>query len=243
MNLRSQQKQWNQLARHDPLWAILARPGKRNRRWDLEEFFATGRDEVEAVMRDINALGYPAVRGRALDFGCGIGRNTQALVNWFDHVTGVDISPAMLDLAHEHNHAPKRCDYILNADDDLHAFPDASFDFIYSRLVLQHLPAHQARRYIREFLRILRPSGLILFQLPSRRRPRPAWQVVASRAYRLIAGRILRVSRVVEMNGVPRETILRDIEESGGRILNVKIDQSAGPTWESYLYAITKCVE
>ena len=243
MKLRSQQKQWNQLARHDPFWAILARPGKRNRRWDPEEFFATGRAEIEAVMRGIEGLGYPAVRGRALDFGCGIGRNTQALVNWFDHVTGVDISPAMLDLAQEHNRARQRCDYILNADDDLRVFPDASFDFIYSRLVLQHLPARHARRYIREFLRILRPAGLLLFQLPSRRRPRPAWQVVASRAYRLIAGQILRVSRVVEMNGVPREIILRDIEESASRILDVKPDESAGPTWESYLYTVTKRVE
>jgi SAM-dependent methyltransferase len=240
MKLRAQQKQWNRLARHDPLWAILARPGKRNRRWDPEEFFATGRDEIEAVMRGIEGLGCPAARGRALDFGCGIGRNTQALATWFDHVTGVDISPAMLDLAQKHNRAPERCAYVLNADDDLRAFPDATFDFIYSRLVLQHLPLRQARRYVREFLRILRPAGLLLFQLPSRRRPRPAWQVLASRAYRLVAGKILRVSRVVEMNGVPREIITRDVEESGGRILDVKTDESAGPTWESYLYAATK---
>jgi hypothetical protein len=64
--------------------------------------------------------------------------------------------------------------------------------------------------------------------------------VVASNAYRLVAGKILRVSRVVEMNGVPREIITRDVEESGGRILDVKTDESAGPTWESYLYAVTK---
>jgi SAM-dependent methyltransferase len=240
MKLRSRQKQWNQLARHDPFWAILASPGKRNRRWDPDEFFATGRHEIEAVMRGIEGLGYPAVRGRALDFGCGIGRNTQALADWFEHVTGVDISHAMLDLAQQHNRAPARCEYILNADGDLRTFPDASFDFVYSRLVLQHLPAHHARRHVREFLRILRPSGLVLFQLPSRRHPRPAWQVLASRAYNLLAGRILRHPRVVEMNGVPREVIIRDVEEVGGRILSVRNDDGAGPTWENYLYAVTK---
>jgi SAM-dependent methyltransferase len=240
MKLRSQQKQWNQLAVQDPLWAILANPDKRNRRWDLDEFFATGRDEVQELMHRIEGLGYPAARGCALDFGCGIGRNTQALADWFDHVTGVDIAPAMLDLARKRNRTPARCDYLLNADDDLRTFPDATFDFVYSRLVLQHVAAHHARRYIREFLRVVRPSGLVLFQLPARRRPRPAWQALASHTYRLVAGRIFRVSRVVEMNGVPREIIVRDVEESGGRILDVRNDDSAGPAWENYLYAVTK---
>lgn len=240
MDLDRLRRNWENLGRADPMWAILTNPGTEGGRWDEAEFFATGVHFVRWVGDWLYHNGIPIPSGRALDFGCGIGRNTQALADWFDHVTGVDISHAMLDLAQQHNRAPARCEYILNADGDLRTFPDASFDFVYSRLVLQHLPAHHARRHVREFLRILRPSGLVLFQLPSRRHPRPAWQVLASRAYNLLAGRILRHPRVVEMNGVPREVIIRDVEESGGRILNVRNDDGAGPTWENYLYAVTK---
>jgi SAM-dependent methyltransferase len=238
MKLRSQQRLWNRLARDDPFWAILANPDKQNGGWEPEEFFATGRDEITAVMRDIEGLGYPAARRRALDFGCGAGRATQALAAWFDHVTGVDISPAMLDVARAHNRAGARCDYVLNADDDLRGFDDASFDFIYSRIVLQHLPPRHARRYIREFLRILRPSGLLLFQLPSRRRGSSS-RALAYAAYLLLA-RILRAPLAVEMHGIPREIIVGDVEQCGGRILRAQSDESAGPEWESYLYAVTR---
>ena len=43
--------------------------------------------------------GSPAARRSALDFGCGIGRLSQALAEHFDQVYGVDISPKMIELA------------------------------------------------------------------------------------------------------------------------------------------------
>jgi len=236
--LKNQQKQWNQLAVADPLWAILADPEKRNRRWDPEEFFATGREEIVAVRKQAEKLGYPKTFHHAMDFGCGVGRNTQPLVEWFDRVTGVDISPAMLDLARKYNRVPSRCEYVLNAHDHLKTFPDASFDFIYSRIVLQHLPTPQTRSYLREFLRILRPSGLLLFQLPSRHRD--SLRYMLSRAYHRIASTIFHIPDVIEMNGLPRETVIHELEMRGGRILEVTRDSGAGPDWESYLYAVTK---
>jgi SAM-dependent methyltransferase len=240
MKLRSQQKQWNQLALADPFWAILARPEKRHGRWDPDEFFATGREEIAAVMRETKALGYPAARGRALDFGCGAGRGSQALTGWFDHVTGVDISPAMLELARNYNRAGERCLYVLNTSDDLRQFGDNQFDFVYSRIVLQHVPPRQARRYIREFLRILTPAGLAVFQVPSHRRYRFAVHRLAARACAVVARRALRIRTAVEMYGVPRELIASDVEAGGARILDVGNDESAGPQWQSFVYAVTK---
>ena len=175
MKLRAQQKQWNHLAREDPYWAILTDPGKRGGQWDPERFFATGRDEIDAAMRYAETLGLPAARARALDFGCGAGRLTQALALWFDHVTGVDISPAMIQLARRHNRHGDRCVYTWNAENHLRQFAGDSFDLVYSRIVLQHLPARHARDYVREFVRVLRPSGLALFQLPSRLASPSAW--------------------------------------------------------------------
>jgi SAM-dependent methyltransferase len=187
----------------------------------------------------MEALGYPAVRRRALDFGCGAGRVTQALASWFDCVVGVDVSPNMIELAGSYNRVGARCSYTVNGDDDLRQFESSSFDLVYSKIVLQHVPPQIARRYVREFVRLLAPGGLALFQLPSRLRSR-------SRAYAAMYGFSLAVlrsvgrPRLVEMHGVARSVVERDIAQCGGEVLAVSADGSAGPAWESYLYAVTK---
>ena len=63
---------------------------------------------------------------------------------------------------------PGRRRFVVNAADDLSVFDDASFDFVYSVIVLQHVPDRGAiESYIAEFCRVLRPGGLAIFQLPS----------------------------------------------------------------------------
>ena len=42
-----------------------------------------------------------------------------------------------------------------------------AFDFVYSSLVLQHMKPEYSQNYIKEFLRILAPGGLVYFQLPA----------------------------------------------------------------------------
>ena len=48
-------------------------------------------------------------------------------------------------------------------------FDDNSFDFIYSYVVLQHMRPDYALSYLREFVRVLAPGGVMAFQLPCRR--------------------------------------------------------------------------
>jgi len=239
VELNRQKRHWDQLATEDPLWAILTDPAKRNGLWDVGQFFATGVQEIAAVMRTAQSLGHPAERRTALDFGCGVGRLTQPLAAFFDHVTGVDVSPAMLDLARRFNREANRCVYVLNATDDLRQFGDGTFDFIYSGIVLQHVGAGNARRYVREFVRVLRPSGLAMFQLPSRLRSPSLLSRLGYRANRL-RRELLRGPGFMYMCGVPRETVIADVEKSGGRLVKVLEDDSAGPEWTSCMYAVTR---
>jgi SAM-dependent methyltransferase len=240
MKLRAQQEHWNRMAREDPFWAILTDPAKRHGGWDAGQFFSTGRDEIASAMEYAEGLGLPAERGHALDFGCGAGRLTQALAGYFDRVTGVDISPAMIELARRYNRAGERCAYVVNGEEHLGQFADASFDMVYSRIVLQHLPGPQARRYVREFVRLLRPRGLALFQLPSRLASPRLWSRLGYRLNLWTRRRILRQPRLMEMYGVPREVVLRDLEECGGRLVDAQPDSSAGPEWESWRYAVSR---
>jgi SAM-dependent methyltransferase len=170
MDLNQLKKNWDEFGKTDPLWAILTFPDRKGGKWDPEEFFASGRREIAAVMDKAQAFGLPARREAALDFGCGVGRLTQALCSWFDRCCGVDIAPSMIELARRYNAHGGRCEYVLNASSDLQMFPGGAFDLVYSKIVLQHMEPRYSTSYIGEFVRVLRPGGLVVFQIPERPR-------------------------------------------------------------------------
>ena len=162
--LERHRQDWEDLAAVDPLWAILASPNTRGGRWKLAEFFASGETEMSDVLKTADRLGLPQRHDRALDFGCGVGRLTRAIGRNFGEAVGVDISAEMVRLARELNEG-RNCRFEVNVRPDLTMFEDDSFDFVYSALVLQHLPRKELIcEYLREFLRVLRPGGIAVFQ-------------------------------------------------------------------------------
>lgn len=166
-DLEEVRRVWETLAREDPLWAILSEPSKRGGKWTVEEFFREGQVEVAQLMSIIESFNYPVSRGLVLDFGCGVGRLSQALAEHFQQVVGIDISERMLELARDFNRFGSRVEYIHNTVDDLPILEDQTFDFVYSNIVLQHMHPKFAVGYIKEFLRITKPGGYVVFQVPS----------------------------------------------------------------------------
>ncbi len=156
------QREWEDLACLDPLWGILSAPSKQFGKWDMVEFFASGNAEIEKLMMSC-ALSR-GDNGKVLDFGCGVGRLSKALVPYFGQVYGVDISAEMVKLARIY--APE-VTFLLNQSDNLELFHDNFFDFIYSNIVLQHQPTGElAKAYMREFARVVKPNGTVVFQMP-----------------------------------------------------------------------------
>ncbi|MGA3021863.1 MAG: class I SAM-dependent methyltransferase [Thermoplasmata archaeon] len=166
MSLDELQRQWDELAHKDPMWWTLSTPGKEDCRWDAEEYFRTGREEAGELKRWLGSMGVVVSPGEALDFGCGMGRVTQGLADWFTEVIGVDISPKMIELAQANNRMGSRCRFILNASDNLGRFGDGTFDLIYSNRVLQHIPSKIVPVYLREFIRVLSEHGALVVQYP-----------------------------------------------------------------------------
>ena len=157
-------REWEDLARLDPFWAILSDNSKQFGKWDREEFFASGRQEIETLMKTCGLMA--GNNGRVLDFGCGVGRLSRALRSYFADVYGVDISTEMIRLAKENTPS---CTFLINQGNDLSMFQDDFFDFVYSNIVLQHQSTQEiARSYIRDFVRITKPGGMIVFQVPYR---------------------------------------------------------------------------
>ena len=173
----------------------------------------------------------------ALDFGCGVGRVTQALALHFDQVYGVDISPSMIQHADNYNQYGDRCEYLVNETADLRRFPDDRFDFIYSNITLQHMPARFTRRYIAEFVRVLAPTGVLLFQLSSRRMGR--FGALRSLSHRIYCAFNPRTPLIV-MRGIPKAKVVGLITEQGGQVLDIVPDESAGPEWEGFRYLVKK---
>jgi SAM-dependent methyltransferase len=188
MELEEMKRHWDSFGKTDPLWAILTEPSKKNQKWDLEEFFETGRNEILEVLKRVNALPFglrldprfeqvkqgdqwmdweEIRKGRALDFGCGVGRLTQAMCLFFEECHGVEIAPSMIELARQYNRYRDRCFYRLNDRADLRLFGSDRFDFVYSNIVLQHMEPALSQKYIGEFVRVMIPGGVLVFQIPS----------------------------------------------------------------------------
>ena len=170
VEIKKMEEYWEKHAQRDPLWAILSAPDKKNRQWHADHFFETGRREISILMHHLRDLQIQFAHGKALDFGCGVGRLTQAMALFFDQVCGIDISESMVRFANSFNHFPEKVQYICNQRNDLLVFPSGEFDFVYSNIVLQHVHPDITLAYLSEFLRVLRPGGLLIFQLPSHKK-------------------------------------------------------------------------
>lgn len=169
MEFDALRRHWDRLGRRDPLWAVLTHPDKRDGGWQPDQFFASGAAEIEAVLARARNRGMDVPRRSALDFGCGVGRLTQAMAAHFERADGVDISTAMVGKARDYNRHGQRCHYHVNVSEDLRLFADATFTFIYSTIVLQHMSPKFSLAYLAEFVRLLADDGLLVFQVPSHR--------------------------------------------------------------------------
>lgn len=243
---------WDQFGKDDPLWAILSEQGKSRNNWNQAEFFETGIREIDdAISYTIGRINNP-IFGKAMDFGCGVGRCTQALAKHFSSAVGVDISPSMIDLANKFASGSDRCSYVLNTVDDLSIFADEEFDFVYSSRVLQHMPPSLAELYIGEFFRVTKPGGIVLFQLPS--------AVIELQVENPVVGRIKSIvktmagdaglrlyrrmrfgtSAEMAMNVTAESQVRRIVESHSGRVEDVVNDGASGPTIESLRYCAVK---
>jgi SAM-dependent methyltransferase len=162
IDLERLRSDWDALAKRDALWAILTDGTKADGGWDVADFFETGEIEIATVMGYLGEVGcLPDAAGAALDFGCGVGRLTQAMGRRFAACVGVDISEEMIRRAEGLN-PYAHCSYMTSVTKRL-LFAEESFVFVYSNIVLQHMPRKLAVGYLREFVRVLEPGGVLVF--------------------------------------------------------------------------------
>jgi len=163
-------RNWRAMGDTDPMFGVLSDPTKFGGKWSSDEFFASGRAHVRKLLGILDGLGARFERGDCLDFGCGMGRLTIPLAECFAQTIGVDVASSMIGPASRHVPPGVRCEFVVNRHPDLRTVPSARFDFVHSCLALQHIPPAITVRYLAEFLRVCRPGGLVVFQLPAETR-------------------------------------------------------------------------
>lgn len=158
---------WEELARRDPLWAVLSKDELHQSELTPvaeEGFWQSGEEHVGhvlAVLRnEIDPAFSPTV---SLDFGCGVGRNLVPLAKRSRHAIGLDASPTMVARARdriEGSGLSNATALLSGRSIDSAALSEhGAIDFVHSVLVFQHIVPAEGMALFDELLDVLAPGG------------------------------------------------------------------------------------
>jgi ubiquinone/menaquinone biosynthesis C-methylase UbiE len=119
-----------------------------------------GNERKDTALTKLLEVWRPASDARVLDVGCGTGRLAVALAPHVGQVTGVDLTPAMLDQARalQARTGLRNLDW-RQADVTALPFADAAFDLVTCSAMLHHVVSPAV--VLGEMWRVCAPGGLI----------------------------------------------------------------------------------
>ncbi len=156
-------KAWTKWGAINPYFGVLSDPRYRKENIDnnRESFFDSGEIHVEELIEKIESAFSPVRRGRALDFGCGVGRLAIPLARRFQDVVGIDISKPMLSEAEKNSkNNDQRNVTFLESNDNLSNIT-GEYDLINSYIVFQHIPASRGIGIIRHLVSKVAEGGVV----------------------------------------------------------------------------------
>jgi 2-polyprenyl-3-methyl-5-hydroxy-6-metoxy-1,4-benzoquinol methylase len=199
--LRTERARWDRLAR-DPYYAVINAETNRSARFTDDarrELVDSGERDVAQTVDDIRRWIAPDfLPNETVDFGCGVGRLTIPLARLSQHVTGIDISQAMLAEARR-NCLDAHVDNATFVASDEYFGSGAGatrVDFVHAFIVFQHIPPRAGLWLANELVRRLRPGGIGALHFTYARRANPL-RVAVNRLRRYVPG-VNRAANLVQ---------------------------------------------
>jgi ubiquinone/menaquinone biosynthesis C-methylase UbiE len=130
------------------------------------------RQNIPPIVRHVRACGMSSPR--ILDVACGTGRTLCQLASALPtaQLTGVDLSPAYVNVART-SAAAKSGAVFTQANAERLPFADASFDVVTSTYLFHELPRRVRRDVMAEMFRVLAPGGIVVIQDSAQRSESP----------------------------------------------------------------------
>jgi ubiquinone/menaquinone biosynthesis C-methylase UbiE len=150
--------------------------------WRDRHDVAAAYDNDDRIRRHLERV-TPLDGARILEVGAGTGRDAMSLASHGARVVAVDYTVASLDLLRR-----SPVDGVVGADAFDLPFPDATFDVVYHQGLLEHFREARAETLLRENVRVLRPGGFLLVDVPQRWHPYTAIKHALMAADRWFAG-------------------------------------------------------
>ena len=136
--------------------------------WEYDDYY----EDLALFAYDTRVLDETLTEpGSLIDLGCGTGRHVLHLAKRGFDITGIDLSPFMLDVAREKiDHDGLHARLVQGSITDLSGFEDGAFRYaicMFSTLGL--ISGRENRRqFLSEVRRILAPGGLFIFHVHNR---------------------------------------------------------------------------
>ena len=170
----SMRRDWDERARRDAFHYIASWRSD----WDETSFFESGeQDYLRLVHPILEKLQFDPTNKSMAEFGCGAGRMTRSFAQHFRTVSAVDISAEMQSRAKGYLPSFSNIRWVLSNGETASGVESASVDFVFSYLVLQHMPTKEVVfNSIQEMMRVLHPGGVFLFQFNGSEQPTMNWK-------------------------------------------------------------------
>lgn len=154
---RKMREDWDRRAHVDPKYWVAATAEA-----DDASYEDSAKKDAASLLEGLKDRVGP--EARVLDLGCGIGRLAAELAGRFTEVVGVDVSPAMIEVARRLHGDKPGLRFEANSGVDLAALPDGHFGLVFSYSVLPHIPSDVLEGYFLEVGRVLEPGGWFRYQ-------------------------------------------------------------------------------
>ena len=213
---------WSHLGIVKPHFSVLTHPDflPENLGGNIDAFWTSGEGDATDIEKILERHGSgPITQKTCVEYGCGVGRVTSALVRRFSRVHAYDISEGHLAAAQQ------RLNDIGAANSQLHLCSDSPLDplekcdVFFSRIVFQHNPPPVIHHLVKTAFHSLNPGGFAIFQVPTYR---------TGYSFSIEKWQAAKLTLEMEMHCLPQHAIFSLANEEGCEVLEVREDGFTG---------------